>query len=348
MATPTALCVIEASTDSNVEMNYRRPDKERLGFFPTPLVELPRLAERLGGPRIVMKRDDQTGLAMGGNKTRKLEYLLADALARGADTLVTAGAAQSNHCRQTAAAAAAHGMECHLVLGGSEPGAASGNYLLDRLLGARVHWAGESRKGETIPSIVAALVREGRRPYEIPYGGSNELGAAAFVEAMVEVDAQLADTNRPKTHVVFASSSGGTHAGLILGKHLLGTDVRLIGIQIDKEGVEGDAFRKRVADLARSTAEFLDIHADVSEADVDLRPGYVGEGYGVLSDLDRRAITETARAEGILLDPVYTGRAMGGLIDLIERGEFAPEDTVLFWHTGGTPALFACSEQLAY
>ena len=195
--------------------------KKRLGFFPTPLVELYRLSETLHGPRIFMKRDDQTGLAFGGNKTRKLELLIGEALEKGCDTLITGGAAQSNHCRQTAAAAAASGLSCRLVLGGHAPDTLEGNLLLDDLLGADIHWAGEFRKGETIPEVFEQLVKEGRKPYVIPYGGSNATGAAGFVHAAAELQDQLDELNVEITHVLFASSSGGTQAGLVLGAGLI-------------------------------------------------------------------------------------------------------------------------------
>lgn len=169
-------------------MNYYHIARESLGFFPTPLVALSKLSKKLDGPTIFMKRDDNTGLALGGNKTRKLEFIIGDALAKGADTIVTAGAAQSNHCRQTAAAAASLGLECHLVLGGKEPAQASGNLLLDKIFGCHIHWAGANRKGEDIPDIVEQLITQGKKPYVVPYGGSNELGALAFVEAYKELE----------------------------------------------------------------------------------------------------------------------------------------------------------------
>jgi 1-aminocyclopropane-1-carboxylate deaminase/D-cysteine desulfhydrase-like pyridoxal-dependent ACC family enzyme len=220
-------------------MPYKPLPRHSLGFFPTPLVKLSRLTERLGGPRIFMKRDDQTGLGLGGNKVRKLEFLVGVALAQGCDTLVTGGAAQSNHCRQTAAAAAACGLACHLVLGGEAPSIPEGNLLLDRLFGAAIHWTGEFRKGEKIPEIAESLRAAGRKPYVVPYGGSNTTGAAGFVEAVRELTEQLAQVGESLTHIVFASSSGGTQAGLTVGKSLFGWDGKLIGIGIDK-GASGD------------------------------------------------------------------------------------------------------------
>ncbi|KGO34475.1 cysteine desulfhydrase [Desulfobulbus sp. Tol-SR] len=323
-----------------------RMARKRLGFLPTPVVPLPALSKHLGGPAILMKRDDQTGLALGGNKTRKLEFLLGDAIAKGADVVVTGGAAQSNHCRQTAAAAAVCGLGCHLALGGEEPAALNGNLLLGRLLGATIHWSGARRKGEDIPAICDRLRASGRKPYIIPYGGSNAIGAAGFVEAMRELTLQLGPEADRVSHIVFASSSGGTHAGLMVGKVPGGLGTRLVGINIDKEESGEMTLGEHILDLAGATATLLGLDHTFAGADLILRDDYVGAGYGVIGDREREAISLTARLEGILLDPVYTGRAMGGLIDLIRNGEIGPRDTVLFWHTGGSPALFAHAGEL--
>ena len=323
------------------DLNFPRVS---LGFFPTPLIELPNLGAALGGARIFMKRDDQTGLALGGNKTRKLEYILGDALAQGCDTIITAGAEQSNHCRQTAAAAAKLKLECHLILGGAEPASARGNLLLDRLLGSHIHWAGDHRKGEDIPQLFEQLQSAGKRPYIVPYGGSNELGAIAFAAATRELLAQLGD--EPFTHLVFASSSGGTHAGLMLGKFICDQAYRLIGVNIDKGEADEPAFDQHILSLANRTAALLEIEHRFSNEDVILNSDYLGAGYGVVGALEREAISLTARTEGILLDPVYTGRAMGGLIDMIRKGAIGDNDKILFWHTGGAPALFAYASEL--
>jgi D-cysteine desulfhydrase family pyridoxal phosphate-dependent enzyme len=321
-------------------MSYHPLPRCSLGFFPTPLVKLSRLTERLAGPRIFMKRDDQTGLGLGGNKVRKLEFLVGEALAQGCDTLITGGAVQSNHCRQTAAAAAACGLACHLVLGGEAPAVPEGNLLLDQLFGAVIHWTGEYRKGEKIPEIAASLRSAGRKPYVVPYGGSNTTGAAGFVEAVRELTEQLTQLQESISHIVFASSSGGTQAGLTVGKSLFSLNSELIGIGIDK-GASGDVpFAEHVLRLANATAERLGVSSRFSASDFIIRHDYLGDGYGVAGELERRAIRMLAQTEGILLDPVYTGRAMGGLIDMIERGELSREHSVLFWHTGGTPALF--------
>jgi len=332
--------MVEAPTE------YERLPRRSLGFFPTPLVPLPRLTERLAGPRIFMKRDDQTGLALGGNKVRKLEFLVGEALAHGCDTLVTGGAAQSNHCRQTAAAAAACGLSCHLALGGEAPSVFEGNLLLDQLLGAVIHWTGEFRKGERIPEIAESLRSAGRKPYVVPYGGSNTTGAIGFVAAMRELAHQLSQSGESISHIVFASSSGGTQAGLAVGRSLFGPDCELVGIGIDK-GASGDLpFVEHVARLTNATAERLGTTHRFTASDVVIRGDYLGQGYGVVGELERKAIRTVAEAEGILLDPVYTGRAMGGLMDMIARGELSSKHSVLFWHTGGTPALFPYANDL--
>lgn len=319
---------------------YKQLSRKTLGFFPTPLVSLDRLTKYLGGPKILMKRDDQTGLALGGNKTRKLEFLIAEALEQGCDCVVTAGAAQSNHCRQTSAAATASGLECHLVLGGQPKQEPNGNLLLDYLFGANIHWDIDGRKGESIPNIMEALRVEGKNPYLIPYGGSSTTGAAAYVEAMREVKMQLEVMTQKVDHVIFASSSGGTQAGFTVGKTIHDLPFQLVGIEIDKGEAGKNSFSEYVCDLANQLAKRLDIETRYHDQNFTFRSEFLGEGYGVVSDFEREAIQVTAHQEGILLDPVYTGRAMGALFSMIRNKEFRENETVLFWHTGGTPALF--------
>ena len=343
-------------------MELSRFPRRSLAFLPTPLHEMPRLSAALGGPRIFMKRDDLTGLATGGNKARKLEFLVGDALAQGCDSLVTGGAAQSNHCRQTAAAAAACGLACHLVLGGEPPARPDGNLLLDQLLGAAVHWSGPRRKGEDIPVIAQELRASGGRPYLIPYGGSNALGALGFAAAIDELGIQIRKMGLAPSKIIFASSSGGTHAGLMVGTGLMAgaglfaTHFRsapeLTGICIDKAADEGIDFGDRVLALANGTAELVGLtpaqnHGQRFEAaDIILRREFTGAGYGVVGESERRALRLTAETEGILLDPVYTGRAMGALVSMIEAGEMGKDESVIFWHTGGTPALFAYADEI--
>lgn len=323
-------------------MNTSGLPKQSLGFFPTPVEKLANLGRILGGPTIYIKRDDNSGLALGGNKTRKLEYILGDAVAQGADTIITAGAIQSNHCRQTAAAAARLGLQCHLLLGGEEPRSPQGNLLLDKLLGCKIHWAGENRKGEDIPELYNKLVSAGYRPYVVPYGGSNEQGAYAYVEGIKELHLQLEQLRVSISDIIFASSSGGTQAGLMVGNKVLNANYTLHGINIDKDETGDIPFAEHIIRLANSTAKLAGCDYRFTSQDLLLNADYLGEGYGVVGELEKQAISMAARYEGILVDPVYTGRALGALIDMVKSGRFSAEDNILFWHTGGSPALFAC------
>jgi D-cysteine desulfhydrase len=315
----------------------------QLGHFPTPHDELPRLSQALDGPRLLVKRDDMTGLAAGGNKTRKLEFSLGEALRLGADTVVTLGAVQSNHARQTAAAAARCGLRCVLVLLGHPPAAENGNLLLDRLLGAEVVFSGNRAREDVADEVVAERRAAGHRPFLIPVGASDAVGAVGFVAGLEELKAQLDDQPTEVDRLVIASSSFGTQAGLIVGAKALGFGPQIVGIAIDSHTAE---LQEGVADLALRTAQRLGLPLTFSPREVVAFDDYLGDGYAVMGAAEREAISLAARLEGLLLDPVYTGRAMAGLIDLVRRGEIRKRETVLFWHTGGTPALYAYAEQL--
>ncbi|MEX2162052.1 MAG: D-cysteine desulfhydrase family protein [Anaerolineales bacterium] len=304
-----------------------------LAQLPTPVHPLTRLSAKLGGPQLWVKRDDQTGLAFGGNKTRKLELLCAAAIAEGADLLITAGAIQSNHCRQTAAAAARLGMQCILVLVGEKPANFSGNLLLDTLFGAEIRWTRKSQRDASLQTVYEEAKASGRKPYLIPYGGSNPLGAAAYAFALKE----LIDQGSHPDWIVFATSSGGTQAGLLAGASLLGYAGRILGISVDERAEE---LRLRIAGLAEQVATLLGEKRSFSSNQVLVNEDYLGPGYAVMGEAERGAIRLFAETEGLLVDPVYTGRAAAGLIDLVYKGVFKPNDQVLFWHTGGTPALF--------
>ena len=321
------------------------PSRFPLAHLPTPLEPMARLSAALGGPQIWIKRDDQTGLATGGNKTRKLELLLGDALEHRADVVLTVGAVQSNHCRQTAAAAARAGLDCVLVLRGEAPPRAlwTGNLLLDDLLGARLWWAGADDPLDALQAAAEAERAAERTPYVVPYGGSNRVGAAAYALAFEELWAQMQAQGLHLDRVVFASSSGGTHAGLIVGAKACGYDGQVLGISVDKTG---GRLRETVAALLAPTAAHLGLDLDLSPADVHVNDGYLGGGYAVLTVAEREAVRLAARSEGILLDPVYTGKAMAGLLGMIRAGEIGAGETVLFWHTGGAPALFAYASEL--
>lgn len=322
-----------------------------LAHLPTPLEPLPRLraalqAEDTGrsAPLLLVKRDDQTGLASGGNKTRKLEYLLGDALAQGADTVLTVGAPQSNHCRQTAAAAAKAGLRCVLVLGGNAPRLEGGNLLLDRLLGAEIIWAGQQDRLHLLAEMAQAQAAAGFRPYIIPYGGSNAVGAAGYADAMRELLAQAEAAGWQVDHVVVASSSGGTQAGLAAGAWTAGFAGQIHGISIDQRAAD---FQPALAELAQQTAALLRAPHRFRADEMIVHDAYLGGGYGVVGEPEREAIRLLASSEGLLADPVYTGRALAGLLDLIRQRRFTSQETVVFWHTGGLPALFAYADQLS-
>lgn len=309
-------------------------ERVHLAHLPTPIEDLPRLTKLLGGPNLIIKRDDLTGLGLGGNKTRKLEYLAARALAEGADTLLSTGAVQSNHCRQVAAAAARLGLGCTLVLAGSEPQQPQGNLLLDKLSGAQVIFVEKNQRDHALQAAFDALTAAGKRPSLIPYGGSNAFGALGYWQAMHELKAQGA---RPDW-IVFATSSGGTQAGMLLGAADTGFTGRILGISIEHTAAK---FKPVIASLVKDGADLLGGNRELSLGEILVDDQYCAAGYGVLTDREVEAVNLFARQEGILLDPVYTGRAAAGLVDLARKGFFKPTEQVLFWHTGGTPALFA-------
>jgi D-cysteine desulfhydrase family pyridoxal phosphate-dependent enzyme len=309
-------------------------EKLHIAHLPTPVEELPRLSEFLGGPRIMVKRDDQTGLAFGGNKTRKLEYLLAEAKKGDAQTLITGGAVQSNHCRQTAAAANRYGFSCILVLTGDKPEVPAGNFLLDRFLGTEIVWAGKADREQVLKDTFETALENGRKPYLIPYGGSNARGAAAYTYALAE----FLEQGHEVDWIVFASSSGGTQAGLVAGERLFNYAGRILGISIDNQAQELSSW---VAQLAEETTQLLGDRQSISAGQILVNDSYLGAGYGMMGEREKEAMLLFARQEGLILDPVYTGRAAGGMIDLIRRGFFTADQKILFWHTGGSPALFA-------
>lgn len=311
-----------------------------LGFFPTPLHHLPRLSPHFPDYRLYIKRDDQSGLAFGGNKVRKLEFLIKEALDRGCDTVVTAGAQQSNHCRQTAAACARAGLRCHLLLGGAPPDKYRGNLLLSRLLGAHIHFAGNDRQGKGLHDLVHQLKAEGQDPYPIPYGGSNGTGALGFVEAVKELKQQLQGQNLEVDYLFFASSSGGTLAGLMLGKTIHELPVKLMPVNIDKSGVGGQPMEETVGQILKEAAMELKLSRNTGHGQAEIIRGYDGPGYGVATPGEKEAIAFMAQTEGILLDPVYTGRAFYGMTDMLRKKTLPKNSNILFWHTGGTPAIF--------
>jgi L-cysteate sulfo-lyase len=315
-----------------------------LAFLPTPIEEMSNLRRSLGAqsPRILIKRDDQTGLATGGNKARKLEYVVGDALANGADTVITTGSAQSNHCRQTAAAAAKNGLKCVLLLRGNQPEQVNGNLLLDNLLGADIRWSGKAQHpageiDDMMQSIASQLREQGKRPYVIPLGASDQIGAVGYINAMEEAYLQLEAMGTSVDRIVFLSGSGGTHVGMLVGAKLLGWNVILEGIM--NSGFE--TLPTTIAKLTQDTIRHHNFDITITKEDIHLLPAAGTHGYGVITDLECAAIRRIAETEGIIVDPVYTGRALAGLMQGIQSGEYSSDETIMFWHTGGTSGLFA-------
>ena len=323
-------------------MNLARFPRIRLGHLPTPLEHMPRLSEMLGGPEIWIKRDDCTGLSTGGNKTRKLEFLMAEAVALGADIVLTQGATQSNHARQTAAAAAKLGMDCHILLedrtGYNEPNyRMNGNVLLDILHGATIEHRGPGLDMNAEMMAVAEKFRtDGRVPYAIVGGGSNATGALGYVNCALELLGQMVDGGLVFDHMVTATGSAGTHAGLIVGLKALNAQLPLLGIGVraPKDAQEANVFR-----LAQAVEEKMGLQGVVSRADVVANCDYIGQGYGIPAESTLEAISIFAKTEAILLDPVYSGKGAAGLIDLCRKGHFKKGQRIVFLHTGGAIGL---------
>jgi D-cysteine desulfhydrase family pyridoxal phosphate-dependent enzyme len=315
-----------------------------LSPFPTPLQEAPRLARRLGLRRLLIKRDDCTTLGMGGNKVRKLEFLMADALACGADVILTDGGPQSNHARLTAAAARAVGIDdCRLFLAGPPFERLDGNLLLDALFGARVTFIenGSIRDMDTaMRDEAAALESEGRHPYVIPLGGSTPVGALGYVNAMRELSQQL-DEGDKNALIFTAVGSAGTCAGCVLGTGLFLPEAQVLGVTV---GSGSKVLARYSASIATGSAELLGRPETFTPEDFTILDGYVGARYGIPSEAGNEAVVATARDEGLVLDPIYTGKAMSGLFDQAKRGLIDKDRTIIFLHTGGSPALFAHEE----
>ncbi|MBO6521697.1 MAG: D-cysteine desulfhydrase [Rhodospirillales bacterium] len=316
-----------------------------LAFTPTPLEHLANFTKALGGPDIWIKRDDCTGFALGGNKVRKLEFLMAEAQSKGATAIVTAGGTQSNHVRQTAAAASRLGMECHAVLERVRTDAlyeTNGNLLLDHMFGAVPHFVEKDADMDAaMDALVGDLTAKGETVYAVPVGGSNSLGALGYVSCAFELAGQLREAGVHPGLIVHASGSAGTQAGLLVGLALAGLEIAVVGMCVSRAA---GAQQEKVSALVAATCDLIgrpDL-ADVIEVNCD--GAYVGPGYGVETPEMADAVRMLARTEGIFLDPVYTGKAMAGLIDYARTGKLAGTGPVLFLHTGGTPALFVYPE----
>ena len=333
-----------------------RPLLDRLAAFPrlgladlpTPLEPMQRLTAHLGGPRLWVKREDATGLGFGGNKLRKLDHVLHEALASGADTIVSGGVVQSNSQRQVAAVAAKLGLACHLAVyhGRLEPPTpeykTSGNAFLNRLFGAQLHdvpWTGD--RNAAIRTLVGDLEARGHRPYFVPYGVSNALGAVGYATTIAEIEPQAARLGFRPAAIVHCTGSAGTQAGLIVGAAVAMPDTRIVGIDIDAEPAR---VRADVAALAREASDLLDVAFD--DTMVDVVAGHAGPAYGVPHDATIEAIRLAGRLEALPLDPVYSGKGLAGLIALIREGRWRQDEDVVFLHTGGAPALFAYQSAL--
>ncbi len=324
-------------------MNLAKFPRIRCGHFPTPLEPMENLTKHLGGPKLWIKRDDCTGLSTGGNKTRKLEFLMAEAMAQKADTVITQGATQSNHARQTAAIAAKLGLTCHILLEdrtgyADEAYTLSGNVLLDQLHGASISKRpGGADMQKEMEILAEDLKKKGKRPYVIPGGGSNPVGALGYVNAALELLAQATEMGLKIDHVVHATGSAGTQAGLVAGLAMLNSQIPVLGIGVraPKDRQEANVFA-----LAEKTCAHVGVPGAVKREHVMANCDYVGQGYGLPTEGMVEALKLVAKLEGILLDPVYSGKGMAGLIDLIKKGHFKKDETVVFLHTGGAVGLF--------
>jgi D-cysteine desulfhydrase family pyridoxal phosphate-dependent enzyme len=315
----------------------------RIAQLPTPLEEAVRLSEALGGPRIFLKRDDLTGVALGGNKVRKLEYVIGRAVAEGMNALVVCGGIQSNLARIAAAIGNRLGLKVVLVLGG-EPGESllpAGNLLLDRLMGATVHLVETQPRwefGTALEDVAEGLRRQGMRPFVVPLGGSGPEGMAGYVNATEELLVQLTSIQSKPSRLYVAVGSGGTFCGLLLGALNQAASYKVVGISVSRTR---EYLENHLPALTTAAADFLGLERSATAADICVHDEYLGGGYGAVTDGCRAAISLVARTEGVLLDPVYSGKAMDGLIDHIRKGEIGRNESVVFLHTGGWPALFA-------
>jgi L-cysteate sulfo-lyase len=330
-------------------MHLSRFPRVSLAHLPTPLEFMPNLSAELGGPRIWVKRDDCTGLATGGNKTRKLEFVMAEALEQGADTIVTVGAVQSNHVRQTAAAACKLGLSCevlleHRISDPTENYANSGNVFLDRVFGANLReYPGGTDFDKAMQEVANEVESNGGKPYIITGGASDKIGALGYVNCAIELLTQANDMGLVIDHLITATGSAGTQGGLIVGLKATSSNIPLLGIGVNAPRKKQE---EKVYELAKETAEHVGAPGVVKREDVVANCDYVGEGYGIPTESMNEAVMLLARTEGLLFDPVYSGKALAGMIDLVRRGEFSDANNIVFLHTGGSAALFAYADQL--
>jgi len=330
-------------------MHLSRFPRVSLAHLPTPLEFMPNLSAELGGPRIWVKRDDCTGLATGGNKTRKLEFVMAEAIAQGADTIVTVGAVQSNHVRQTAAATCKLGLACevlleHRVKDPSESYANSGNVFLDRMFAANLReYPGGTDFDQALQDVAEEVRSAGGKPYIVPGGASDTIGALGYVNCAIELLTQANDRGLAIDHLITATGSAGTQGGLIVGLKATNSNIPLLGIGVS---APQDEQEQKVFDLAELTADHIGASGVVKRADVVANCNYIGDGYGIPTESMNEAVMLLARTEGLLFDPVYSGKALAGMIDLVRKDDFSGAENIVFLHTGGSAALFAYADQL--
>ncbi|MEA1993767.1 MAG: D-cysteine desulfhydrase family protein [Euryarchaeota archaeon] len=331
-------------------MDINAIPRKKVGRLPTPLERIPNFSKAIELPNLYIKRDDMTGIGYGGNKIRKLEFLLADAMEKGADTVITTGGVQSNFTRETTACAAKLGLKTVLVLIGEEPKKYRGNLLLEKLMGADIHFVsaedldeGAEKAEDLMRSLSEELEEKKHNCYIMPVGGATPIGCLGFAKAFLEMHEQAKKRGITPDYIISATGSGGTQAGLVVGKKMTDSDARIAGIRV---GWMFEPYNAMVAEMAQRTADLLNIKKPITEEDVTTYTDFIGDGYDIPTKEANNAIELMARTEAIFLDPVYTGKAMAGLIGLLDRGEISRDDTVVFWHTGGDIALFVGEELL--
>ncbi len=314
--------------------------RKKLAHLPTPLHRLPNLADTLGIDELWIKRDDLTGRSIGGNKTRKLEFVIGDALAQGADTIVTVGGVQSNHCRQTAAAAAIVGMRCILLLAGEEPEISTGNLLLDKLYGAEIKYFPDANVLDMnlhLEGIMETLRDFGLTPYAIPVGAALPVGTIGYAQAMFELKQQIEETGFSPDKIFVAAGTGGTLAGMVLGAHVAGVDAEIIGVSVLSPA---ETLVERTRDLVQRTVDSYPQLFEKFDPTITVDDSFVGKGYGFVSDGVKSAIEMFAKMDAVLLDPIYTAKAGLALMRMALAGDIERSANVLFWHTGGSPEIF--------
>lgn len=328
---------------------FKYPRREKLAFLPTPIHKLDKLSKLLDGPEIYLKRDDLTGSVVGGNKIRKLEYTIAHAIDNGYDTLITCGGIQSNHCRATAFVASKLGLECHLVLNKKEEPKMEANLFLDKLAGAHTHYIlseeYESDLENLLKNLKEKLDQEGRKAYIIPTGASFGIGNFGYIKAAEEISEQCIEEKLDFDYIVTAVGSGGTYTGLSIGQKLFLPKTKIVGINVSDNK---EYFVEKIKKISKESLNYMDREIPIIEENIHIIDGYVGLGYAQSKPDELKFITDVARLEGVVFDPVYTGKAMFGLVDQINKGTFKKGEKILFVHTGGIFGIFPKSDMFNF